>query len=81
VIPPWDGSSFEWRESSVTRLEALAVEFHDLMWSNMGTNDDWPLQLCGDDEAVNELTRLLNEMQREIKAHGYNHIEYNPRLP
>jgi hypothetical protein len=65
----------------VTKLEALAVEFHDLMWLNMGTNDDWPLHLCGDDEAVSELIRLLNEMQHEIKACGYNQIEYNPRLP
>lgn len=65
----------------MTKLEVLAVVLHDHLWSNMGTNDDWPLQLCGDDKAIDRLTYLLNEMQREIKANGYNIIEYNPKLP
>jgi hypothetical protein len=66
----------------MTKLEALAVELHDLIWSNMGVTDDWPLKVCADeDEVIDEFMRLLNEMQREIKACGFNHIEYNPRLP
>jgi hypothetical protein len=65
----------------MTKLEALAVELHDHMWSNMGTNDDWPLQVCGDDEAVDKLVDLLNKMQGEIKENGYNQIEYCSKLP
>ena len=65
----------------MTKLEALAVELHDHMWQNMGVTDDWLLQVGGDDEAVTELIRLLNELQDEIKANGYNHIEYCRRLP
>jgi hypothetical protein len=64
----------------MTKLEELAVELHDHIWSNIGVTDDWPLQIHGDDEAVDEFSRLMNELQHEIKASGYNHIEYNPRL-
>ena len=50
----------------MTKLEALAVELHDHMWSNLGVNDDWPLQVGGDDEEITRLIELLNELQDEI---------------
>ena len=33
-------------------LEASAIRLHDHMWENMGVNDDWPLQMAGDDDAL-----------------------------
>jgi hypothetical protein len=58
----------------MTNLEALAVELHDHLWFNIGNSADWPLHMGGDDDAVDKLIYLLNELQREVKANGYNHI-------
>ena len=62
----------------MTKLEALAVELHNHMWTNMGVTADWPLQVCGDDGAIMEFVRLMNELQDEIMANGYNRIQYKP---
>ena len=63
----------------MTKLEELAIELHDLLWSNVGTTADWPLEVSSDeDEVVDQLIELLNEIQDEIKRCGYNRIEYNP---
>jgi hypothetical protein len=62
-------------------LEASAIRLHDHMWENLGVNDDWPLQMTGDDDAVTRLVRLLNELQDEIKSSGIPHRNYHRVLP
>lgn len=68
----------------MTKIEAAAIALHDFLWERLGEpNDEWPLQLSGDDESLSEAIRLLNELQEAIKASGYAPRDYSPhwRLP
>jgi hypothetical protein len=52
----------------MTRLENLAVALHDHIWKYVGAGDnDWLLEIGGDDEEITELIMLLNAIQDEIK--------------
>ena len=64
---PLVGGTGLFRFSHMTKLERLAVELHDHMWRNIGVTTDWPLQVGGDDDAVDKLIDLLNKLQNEIK--------------
>jgi len=59
-----------------TDLERAAIELHDHLWKNLGVTDDWPLQVGGDDEEVTEMIRLMNLLQRAIRASGFQRIAY-----
>ena len=52
----------------MTKLETLAVELHDHMWSNVGTEweGDWPLEIYGEDKTVTGFIKLMNKLQDEI---------------
>jgi hypothetical protein len=55
----------------MTKLEKLAVALYWHLWQYIGESDDWPIQVCGDDDEITELIRLLNEVQDELKLRGY----------
>jgi hypothetical protein len=55
----------------MTRLEQLAIALYDHIWQYVGVNDDWLIQIGGDDEQITELIRLLNQVQDELKLRGY----------
>jgi hypothetical protein len=52
-----------------TPLEEAAINLHDFLWENAGDTEDWPVHLSGD--GIDELIRLLNKLQNEIKAAGF----------
>lgn len=63
----------------MTDLERAAIDLHDFVWFNTTVerlSDDWPLQVGGDDAAVTEFIRLMNGLQHEIRASGYQMIPY-----
>jgi hypothetical protein len=60
----------------MTELESAAIELYDYIWHNVGTSADWPLELGGDDAAINEVIRLLNKLQDEIVARDLHRIDY-----
>jgi hypothetical protein len=62
----------------MTNLERLAVRLHDHLWANMGIGDEWTMSLGGDDKEVTEFIEILNALQTEIKAQGFQTCEYNP---
>jgi hypothetical protein len=55
----------------MSRLEELAIDLYGHLYENMGTTDDWPLHVGGDDGEVTKLIRLLNQIQDELKILGY----------
>lgn len=55
----------------MTRLEQLAIALYDHIWQYVGVNDDWLIQIGGDDEQITELIMLLNLVQDELKLRGY----------
>lgn len=61
----------------MTALEEAAIKLHDHIWEYAGGNDEWPLQISGDDAELDEVIRLLNALQKEIKKSGYAQIEYS----
>ena len=60
-------------------LEGAAIRLHDHMWENMGPNEEWLLEITGDDDTVMRLIRLLNELQDEILTSGIPHRDYRPK--
>ena len=65
----------------MTKLERVAIELHDHLWENVQVgaqlpSDEWPLHIGGDDRELTELIRLLNSLQKAIKASGHQRIKY-----
>jgi hypothetical protein len=61
-----------------THLEELAIKVHDCVWINCGDN----LEISGEDATIDEITGLLNQLQREIKDRGlatHNYSQTNGR--
>ena len=64
--------------TDTTHLEEIAVRIHDFFWLNTG--DDGPLEISGSDSVADEMTSLLNQLQREIKDRGlatHNYAQTN----
>jgi hypothetical protein len=69
------------RRMAMSELERLAIKLHDFLWENMGVSAEWPLELGGDEEVVEEVIVLLNGIQDAIVASGYGRRKYSGRMP
>jgi hypothetical protein len=46
----------------MSRLEEAAIRIHEILWSNTGENDDWPIRIIADDEIHEAFIDALNEL-------------------
>ena len=46
----------------MTRLEKAAAQLHALIWINMGSSDEWPIQIQCDEELQDRLIAALGEL-------------------